>query len=230
MTSTTAQYTDFSRDVLARYICNGLDEALASTNGRPDAKLFDLIVIGGGSFGSALAQHVFLQDTFKNHRVLVLEAGPFVVPEHVQNLPMVGLGVPDAISVDPGVPRNEVWGLPWRSAIEGGFPGLAYCTGGRSLFWGGWSPRLLPAEMPPERWPQPVLDDLQADGRYFDQSAEQSGVTETNDFIFGDMHRVLRKRLFGQIANVPNAVPLAELPLHLANIPPGQAKLNKLRG
>ena len=28
MTSQKAQYTDFSKDVLGRYVCNGLDEAL----------------------------------------------------------------------------------------------------------------------------------------------------------------------------------------------------------
>ena len=33
MTSPTAQYTDFSKDVIGRYVCNGLDEALRSTSG-----------------------------------------------------------------------------------------------------------------------------------------------------------------------------------------------------
>ena len=32
MTSPTPQTTDFTRDVLGRYICNGLDEAIASAN------------------------------------------------------------------------------------------------------------------------------------------------------------------------------------------------------
>jgi hypothetical protein len=31
-TSPTSQFTDFTRDVLGRYICNGLDEALRSTD------------------------------------------------------------------------------------------------------------------------------------------------------------------------------------------------------
>jgi len=35
--SETSQSTDFSRDVLGRFICNGLDEALASTQ-RIDAR------------------------------------------------------------------------------------------------------------------------------------------------------------------------------------------------
>jgi hypothetical protein len=33
MASPTPQYTDFSKDVLGRYLCNSLDEALASTSG-----------------------------------------------------------------------------------------------------------------------------------------------------------------------------------------------------
>ena len=57
MTTKLAQETDFTRDVLGRYICNGMDEALASTNpngqradGAPqnDARPFDIIIIGGG--------------------------------------------------------------------------------------------------------------------------------------------------------------------------------------
>ena len=56
MTSPTAQYTDFSRDVLGRYICNGFDEAIQSAQGA-GSRPFDIIIVGGGSFASALAQH-----------------------------------------------------------------------------------------------------------------------------------------------------------------------------
>jgi len=214
-TSKTAQYTDFSKDVLGRYVCNGLDEALASTVGRQP---FDVIVVGGGSFGSALAQHVLYSDRFKSHRILVLEAGPFVLPEHVQNMPLPGLTQADPTTVDPGVPRNEVWGLPWRTDVEIGFPGLAYCIGGRSLYWGGWSPQLLDTpgdtEMPRDRWPEAVVADL--NGRFFAESATQIGVDQTNDFVFGGMHRALRQQLFDQLGSVAAAIPLAELPQHLA--------------
>src|SRR6476661_1639344 len=115
MTSPVAQLTDFTKDVLGRYVCNGLDEALASADsagGRADARPFDVVVIGGGSFGPIFAEHLLTIDTSHSHRVLVLEAGPLSLPEHVQNLPMIGLAVPGAATGDPG-PRNEVWGLPW---------------------------------------------------------------------------------------------------------------------
>ena len=82
MTSPTAQHTDFTKDVLGRYVCNGLDEAIASTSG-VDGRPFDIVIIGGGSFGSVLALQTLSRDRFRNHRILVLDAGPYVLPEHV---------------------------------------------------------------------------------------------------------------------------------------------------
>jgi hypothetical protein len=67
-TSSTPQVTDFTRDVIGRYVCDGLDEALHSADvhalrpdgsSQEDARPFDVIVIGGGSFGPILAQHLF---------------------------------------------------------------------------------------------------------------------------------------------------------------------------
>lgn len=235
MTSPTAQVTDFTRDVLGRYICNGLDEALrsADSNLRADARPFDVIVIGGGSFGSAFAQHVFSRDVTHRHRVLVLEGGPFLLPEHVQNLPMMGLAVPgdtsiknlrDAAPPHDRIARAEVWGLPWHSNIN--FTGLAYCLGGRSLYWGGWAPQLLDTEL--AQWPPAAVSDL--DAIYFPDAAEQTGVTQTNDFIAGAMHEALRKRLFDSLGagKVADAIPFAELPLHLAAIAPQDQDISKL--
>jgi len=221
-TNPTPQRTDFSLDIIGRYICNGLDEALRSTDRslRRDARPFDVIVIGGGSFGPVLAQHLFDQDKAHRHRVLVLEAGPFAVPEHIQDLPMLGLNVPGKTSIadlraagQDGRPRNEVWGLAWHSNEQ--FPGLAYCLGGRSLFFGGWSPQLLDSEMPTESWPSIVVNELKA--RYFAGASEQIGVDQTNDFIWGLLHDALRQRLFEGVnaGRVTDAFPLAELPLHL---------------
>src|SRR5882724_2419434 len=122
-TSPKPQDTDFSRDLLGRYVYNGLDEALASTR-RIDARPFDIVIVGGGTFGAALAEHVWFRDKAHRHRILVLEGGPFVLPEHVQNLPVVGLGVADATSLadlwrrspaDQAAWRKEVWGLAWHA-------------------------------------------------------------------------------------------------------------------
>ena len=235
-TSPIAQNTDFSRDVLGRYVCNGLDEALAGSDPvlNPNARPFDVIIVGGGSFGPILAQHLLYADQARSRRTLVLEAGRLVLTEHVQNLPILGLNVPGPVSVDPGVARAEVWGMPWRTDVPRGFPGLAYCLGGRSVYFGGWSPQLLPSETPAV-WPAALLADLNGplpgggDG-YFRQASEQIGTTTTNDFIFGELHTALRAQLRQGIdANtVTDAIPLAQLPLHLDGVPNGQQDLFKL--
>ena len=100
-------------------LCNGLDEAMrsADSGARPDARPFDIIVIGGGSFGGVLAQHLFHNDKTHSHRILVLEGGPFLLPEHVQNLPMLGLNPPAPSTTDPA-PQAEVWGLRWQSDVQ----------------------------------------------------------------------------------------------------------------
>jgi choline dehydrogenase-like flavoprotein len=229
-TPVDAEDTVFSRDILGRYTCNGLDEARRSTDAasRPDARPFDVVIVGGGSFAGVLAQHLFFADRARRHRILVLEAGPLALLEHVQNHPVLGLNVPGPATNDPG-PRGEVWGLPWLTNVARGFPGLAYCLGGRSIFFGGWSPRFLDSEVPAV-WPAAMVTDLTNDGGYFDQAAAQIGTDVTNDFIFGPMHTALRAQLRAAIDSnaVSDAIPLAQLPSTLANVPAGQANLLKL--
>jgi choline dehydrogenase-like flavoprotein len=221
-TSPNTPVTDFTRDVLGRFTCNGLDEALRSADKslRPDARPFDLIILGGGSFGGVLAQHLLYNDKTHGHRILVLEAGRFLLPEHVQNLPMLGLNPPPPAVNDPG-PRAEVWGLPWQTDVPKGFPGLAYCLGGRSIYFGGWSPLLLDGET--QTWPASVNTDLRKPGGYFIQASRQIGVSAANDFIQGALHTALRQMLFNGVnANrIPEAIPLAQLPQHVENVPPG---------
>ncbi|MXM68676.1 DUF1080 domain-containing protein [Streptomyces sp. HUCO-GS316] len=198
-TSLVPQTTDFTLDVLGRYVCNGLDEALASTDAaaHADARPFDLIVLGGGSFGAVLASHLFFNDTSRAHRILVLEAGPFALPEHTQNLP-------------PQLNPSEVWGVPWNSDSpqmwNQRFPGLAFCPGGRSLFWGGWSPYFIDSEL--AGWPKAVRDDLTAGG-YLDTAAEQIGTAQTNDFVYGPLHDALKKRLYDGLRTRPTGTPTA---------------------
>src|SRR5262245_45630342 len=124
------QKTDFSLDVFGRYICNGMDEVL-----RGDADPFDIIVLGGGSFGPILAAHAFNLDSTPRPRILVLDAGSYFVPEHVQNLPQMDISAQFGNPDNPDVQRDRVWGLPWRSKNPkvDQFPGIAFCIGGRSL-------------------------------------------------------------------------------------------------
>jgi choline dehydrogenase-like flavoprotein len=208
----TAESTSFTKDVQGRYICNDITEVNAWQwrGGRP----FDVIIVGGGTFGGAIAEHIWFRQKQAGGgvRTLVIEAGPYVIEEHAQNAGIQGFGdaptptILNDTASQPEPPKNEVWGVPWKSETR--FTGLAYCVGGRSIYWGGWSPQLLDEEM--ATWPQEVVDNLKA--RYFGESVRQIGVDETNDFIFGELHSTLRKQLADGLGRVGAAIQLAQLP------------------
>lgn len=195
---TAVQHTTFSIDALARNVCNTWDEAVES-GGPP----FTVVVVGSGAYGGYLAAKV--AQFHPDARVLVLEAGPFLVSEHVQNLGDVGLNVASAIppASDPGVPRELVWGLPWRGNVD--FPGLAYCCGGKSLFWGGWCPRLTPQDL--DGWPAETAAYLEDT---YGHVESETGVVPGTDFIQGDLLDVLTDRslaVAGSVKNLDDAMP-----------------------
>lgn len=199
------QDTTFTFDVMGRYACNTLDEALESADpARPDqadARPFDYIVLGGGSFGAVVAARLFNLDRTHSHRILVLDAGPLALQEHVQNLP------PDFSP--PGKDRDgTIWGQPWESdspmSFNTSFPGLAFCIGGRSVFWGGWSPYFIDSEVADASWPINVVKDLMTavlpasapKESYLDTAARQIGTDTENDFVDGPLHAAMRQQLF----------------------------------
>src|SRR6516164_1363790 len=96
----TTPDTNFTHDILGRYVCNTFSEVKQSGT-------FDVVIIGGGTFGLTLAQDLFersrqLGAAIKpgNYRILVLEGGPFTLPEHVQDLPSMNLTSPGTVQAD----------------------------------------------------------------------------------------------------------------------------------
>src|SRR5258708_27174416 len=193
------QRTTLSLDVMGRFVCNTWDEAV-NNGGEP----FDAVVIGAGMFGGYCAEKISrrIRET-STLRVLVLEPGPFLVSTHVQTLPpRIGLSVPNPIfpSADDGQPRELVWGMPWRSNVQ--FVGQPYCFGGKSLYWGGWCPRLLPKDL--ETWPPTVAEYLTENYKRLEQ---ETGLAEKTEFIQGPLFDLL----YSKIDNIISSSEVANL-------------------
>ncbi len=191
------QRTTFSVDVLGRFVCSTFEEATTNLD-------FDAVVIGAGMYGAYCAAKLHTESAAAGRplRVLVLEAGPFLVAEHSQNIPDLGLSNPfrpvlDTFSPEAQQTRDLVWGIGWRGNT--GFPGTAYCVGGKSLYWGGWCPRLRDADL--AQWPaeargyltQPPANPRNlpnrprpADppGSAYDAVEFEIGVRPADDFVF----------------------------------------------
>jgi hypothetical protein len=207
------QRTTLGVDVLSRLVCNTWDEA-TNNGGRP----FDAVVIGAGMFGGYCADKIYRFGAERNLRVLVLDAGPFLIPCHYQNLPDIGLRIPAAISPanDPGVARDLVWGMPWRSNVD--FIGQAYCIGGKSLYWGGWCPRLLASDL--AEWPPTVAKYLLQNYETLEKQTgvvleRPSGPARKTEFIQGALFELLKQRILTikNRAAVPNLYEIADPPL-----------------
>lgn len=212
-TPTEVQETSFTVDVLGRYICNTWDEAV-NNGGRP----FDAVVIGAGMFGAYCAEKIYRKG---NMRVLVLDGGNFLVSEHIQNLSRIGLNTAKAVAVptdaqDPG-PRERVWGNPWRSNTP--FPGMAYCLGGRSLYWGGWSPRLTEEDL--KKWPNDVSTYLKDPIKGYTVVEEEIGTSETTDYISGALFAELKNKFQDVIAaGISNVDAVEDAPLAVQGTAP----------
>src|SRR6266851_9074778 len=131
-----------------------------------------------------------------------LRAAALTPPIHIQNLPQqLGgkVGGPNYLRMrdDASGAQNVIWGMPWTSNEP--FPGLAYCIGGRSLFWGGWSPPLTDPDF--ANWPNDVVAFLKSATGYT-YTANEIGTSTTTDFI-------TKTALFTALLNAINgAIPL----------------------
>ena len=219
------QQTDLAYDVLGRYVCNDWAEieAQQQDGGYP----FDVVVIGAGMFGGYCAEKLYRHGVDLNLRILVLEAGAFLFPTHIQNLPQRlggSIGGPQypRSREDGSGTQNVIWGMPWISNQV--FPGLAYCIGGRSLFWGGWSPRLTAGDL--AQWPQDVIAYLVGPGGgqpgAYDLTEREIGVADEAQYILRhQFHDTLLADLQAALGGVATLTAVEEAPLAVVASSPG---------
>jgi GMC oxidoreductase len=166
-------------DALGHYICSSWDDVDKANGNRP----FDVVIIGAGMFGAYCAEKLFRRDSSDDLRILVLDAGPFFLPTHKENLPVSNIPQSVWVSTPP----------PWRGnpAYMDNNGGLAYCIGGRSLFWAGWAPELTSKDL--EKWPAAVRDFLDSDNGYL-RTGREIGSKKKTDFIEDTiLHQNLKK-------------------------------------
>jgi choline dehydrogenase-like flavoprotein len=206
---------------MGRYVCNNWDEIKSqqANGGYP----FDVVVIGAGMFGGYCAEKLYRAGTSRALRILVLEAGAFLLPSHIQNLPQrLGGGVGGTVNLrtrDDGITQNIVWGMPWMSNEP--FAGLAYCVGGRSLFWGGWAPRLTPADL--ATWPPDIvtyLNDATPETGGYAPTEEETGVSPTTEYISGPLYNALFAAFQAANPTVVSITDVKEAPLAVLGSPP----------
>lgn len=212
------QQTAFTYDVIGRYICNNWQEIVAAQGA--GSYPFDAVIIGAGMFGAYCAEKLYRAGGGAALRILLVDAGAFLLQSHIQNLPQqLGgkIGGPNYLRTrdDTSGAQNVIWGIPWIS--NEAFPGLAYCIGGRSLFWGGWSPPLTDADF--TNWPNDVVTYLKSPAGY-PSTAEEIGTATTTDFI-------TKSPLFNALmSGIQAAIPLDgvtevnEAPLAVQGTPP----------
>ena len=168
------QRTAFSLDAAARFVCHTWDEVIKAQSGGP----FDIVVIGSGMYGGYCASKLFsianlLQTAGKMRpqdkpRILVLEAGPYLLDEHVHNKSRAFFDI-----------QQSVLSLPALSNASTLVPHHR-CVGGKSLFWGGWTPTLTEADL--RQWPEEVVAYMnEPDGYEF--VLNEIGTKPSIDFI-----------------------------------------------
>jgi choline dehydrogenase-like flavoprotein len=195
--------TTFSIDAIGNRICSPWDKV----NTANESQRFDIVIIGAGMFGAYCAEKLFRRDTSKKLRILVLDAGAFFLPTHVNNLPLGGM------------PDDVVWARPWTGeppfVTNQNKRALAFCVGGRSLFWAGWAPELMPDDL--KKWPEDVRNFLTSSEGY-DYTATEIGSNQRTDFIaktdtYKKLDKALRAAAKKKVSDVARIDLIKEAPL-----------------
>lgn len=178
------QDTTLSRDVLARFQCNTLDEVKAA-----GGEGLTAIVIGSGMYGAFCAERIFR----RGGKVLVLDSGPFVISEHIQNMADSDFDVVQTGNL-VGLPAFGHYQSPAAPSHNRPTPieyaAHSYHVGGKSVRWGGWSPRLTEEDL--SQWP-PAMAQYFRD--YYREIEFQIGAFPTADFIKGPLNEALHSQI-----------------------------------
>ncbi len=154
---------------------------------------YDLIVIGSGFGGGIVAE----QAADRGLKVLILEAGSYLFPTHVGNIPR-------RHSLSGNFNKN-IWSLwddfkvnAYRNSPESQYQGgFGINLGGRSIFWGAYIPRMEDFEF--FGWPEDVKTYLFSSG--YENAENLVGRIESKDDFTTNMSNQIRDSLVNYLVN-----------------------------
>ena len=177
---------------------------------------FDFIVVGSGFCALAFVERTLRQNP--HARILVIERGPFFLPEHFQNLPL-----PFQQTLG-GLSETFPWTLSARTVASSNIRwqhGMVPFMGGRSTLWSAWCPRPTREEM--QGWPEPVIA---AAHEYFGEAEKLLNVIPADQIdqggdapppsvrpVYGILQRKLTQYLAEGLARIPSATRTFAAPL-----------------
>ena len=147
---------------------------------------FDYVIIG-----SSFCSLAFTTQARKNNpdaKILIIERGAYLHPDHYQNLPPAL----ETTVFDPSEAFH--WNISQKTHDGEHIKGLhgAYSFfGGRSLFWSGWCPEPTEAEM--EGWPKELVKVVKD---YFPKAKELLNIVPANEIFSDGAHK---QPIFGKL-------------------------------
>ena len=147
---------------------------------------FDFVVVGSGFCCFSFVQRVLEKNP--SARVLILEKGCYVFPDHFQNLPEEQFKALVELEEYPwNLTQCTKDGQYINKGIFGQFP----CFGGRSVIWSAWCPKPLEQDMP--GWPEEVT---RAIGCYFEDAKRLLNITTLDEIgVYGALQQEMMKSL-----------------------------------
>ncbi|RDW16401.1 GMC family oxidoreductase [Oceanobacillus arenosus] len=155
-------------------------------------KDYDVLIIGTGAGGGAALWRLCKKWRKNKKRIGVIEAGDLVLPTHARNI--TGLNHKKLFNKLKSVIGDD---LPHYSGAT-----QALAVGGKTLFWGGVTPRLHPIEY--KEWPIPMKDIE----NYYKIAERVMNVTQsyTKDPIMKTILHSLKDNGYPEATVVPKAI------------------------
>jgi len=173
---------------------NKIDQLYFKTFDQIKDEKFDYIVIGGGAYGTSFSHRML--ELAPQARILILEKGDYLIPEHIQNLPSTYIKLNSTTGVRPWVfegPKNLNF-----------MPQIPF-VGGRALYWNAWVPQPDSTEL--IDWPEEAIDDLRDEwydaGEFIGRRYSLATPGNQNQTL-GEL---MRNRLFAGLKDIDGVTP-----------------------